>query len=67
MVQVPLVKVPVRAEVWDEARDKAKGGWADLLRQGQAEIAYARAAAQQSLILSDSLAIKEAVQNVVQK
>jgi hypothetical protein len=48
-------------EVWDKARDKAEAEWVAHLPQGLAEIAYAPTAAQQFLILSDSLAIKEVV------
>ena len=42
-------------------------GWVDRLLEDQAEIAYARVVEQRSLMLSDSLAIKEAVLNVVRK
>ena len=67
MVQVPLVKVRAQVVVWAEARDKAEAGWADRLLRGRAEIVYAQAAVRQSLILPDSPAIREAVQNVERK
>ena len=51
-------------EAWDEGRDKAEAEWVGRLPQGQAEIAYARTAAQQPLTLPDSPAIKEIVLNV---
>jgi hypothetical protein len=54
-------------EVWDEVKDKAEDEWEDRLPQGPAEIAYARTAAQQFLMLSDSLAIKEVVPSAEQK
>jgi len=54
-----------RAKVWVVVRVGAK--WAGRRQQGRAELVYAPAAGQQSLILSGSPAIKEAVQNVVQK
>jgi hypothetical protein len=51
-------------EVLDEGRDKAETEWVGRLPQGQAEITYARTAAQQLLMLPDSLAIKEVALNV---
>lgn len=53
-------------EVWDEGRDKAEAEWVGRLPQGPAEIAYAPTAAQQSLTLSDSLAIRGVVPSVEQ-
>jgi hypothetical protein len=67
MVQARPVKVPAQVVVWAEARDKAEEEWAARLPQGRAVIAYVRTAVQQSLMTPVSLAIKEAVQNVVQK
>ena len=67
MVQVRLVKARAQVVVWAEARDKAEAGWAGRLPPGRAEIVYAQAAVRQPLILPDSLAIKEAVQNVERK
>jgi hypothetical protein len=67
MVQAPLVKVRAQVVVWAEARDKAEAGWADRLPPVRAEIVYVRPAVRQSLMLPDSLAIKEVVQNVGQK
>jgi len=66
-VQAQRVKdqVRVRVKVWGVVRVEA--GWAGRLPQGQAEIAYAQAAAQQFLMLPDSLAIKEAVRNAARK
>ena len=66
-VQDQLVKDQVQAKTkgWGVVRVEAE--WVGLLLRGRAEIVYAQAAAQQSLILPDSLAIKEAVRNVVQK
>jgi len=55
----------VVAKVW--GMDRVEAEWAVRSQQGRAEIAYARTAAQQSLMLSDSLAIKEAALNVVRK
>ena len=58
-VQVLAAKGLAQDVVWGEVRAEAE--WAGLSPQGRAEIAYAQAAAQQSLILPDSLAIREAV------
>jgi hypothetical protein len=64
-VQVLAVKGQAQDVVWDKARVKVE--WVDRLLEDQAEIAYARVVEQRSLMLSDSLAIKEAVLNVVRK
>ena len=65
MVQALAVKGPAQDVVWDKARVKVE--WVDRLLEGRAEIASVRNAEQRSLILLDSLAIKEAVLNVVRK
>jgi hypothetical protein len=54
-------------EVWDEVRDKVEAEWEDRLPQGQMEIAYARNAGQQFLMLPDNHATKEIALNVVQE
>ena len=64
-VQVLAVKGQAQDVVWDKARVKVK--WAAHLPQGRAEVACVQNAEQRSLILSDSLAIKEAVLSVVRK
>ena len=64
-VQVLAVKGPAQDVVWDKARVKVK--WVAHLPQGRAEVVSVQNAEQRSLILSDSLAIKEAVLNVVRK
>jgi len=66
-VQVLAVKCPAQDVVWDKDKARVKVGWVDRLLEDQAEIAYARVVEQRSLMLSDSLAIKEAVLNVVRK
>jgi hypothetical protein len=66
-VQVLAVKGPAQDVVWDKDKARVKVGWVDRLLEDQAEIAYARVVEQRSLMLSDSLAIKEAVLNVVRK
>ena len=64
-VQVLAVKGQAQDVVWDKARVKVE--WVDRLLEDQAEIAYARVVEQRLLMLPDSLAIKEAVLNVVLK
>ena len=66
-VQAQLVKdqVQVEAKAWGVVRVEAE--WVGLSPQGQAVIASARTAAQQSLMLPDSLVIKGAVQSAEQK
>ena len=66
-VQVLAVKGPAQDVVWDKDKARVKVGWVDRLLEDQAEIAYARVVEQRSLMLLDSLAIKEAVLNVVRK
>ena len=66
-VQVPVAKEPARAVVWVEAGARVEAEWADLLQQGQAEIASVQTAEQQSLMLPGSPAIRKAVQSVVRK
>ena len=66
-VQARLAKDQVQGVVWDAVRDKVEAEWVDRLPQGRVEIAYAQAAVRQSLMLPDSLVIKEVVQNVEQK
>ena len=66
-VQVLAVKGQAQDVVWDKDKARVKVGWVDRLLEDQAEIAYARVVEQRSLMLSDSLAIKEAVLNVVRK
>jgi len=53
------------AKVWGVVRVEAE--WVDRLLQDRAEVVYAQAAVRQSLILPDSPAIKEAVQNAERK
>jgi hypothetical protein len=67
MVQVRLVKVQAQVVVWAEARDKVEAGWVGRLLPDRVEIVCARTVVQQPLMLPDSLAIKEAVLNVVRK
>jgi hypothetical protein len=57
--------LPVRDAAEDAAKDRA--GWAGRLLQARAEIAYARTAAQQFLMLPDSSAIREIVQSAERK
>jgi hypothetical protein len=66
-VQVLAAKGQAQDVVWDEARARVEAEWADLILQGRVVIAFARTVVQQPLMLLDSLAIKEAVQNVVLK
>ena len=66
-VQVLAVKGPAQDVVWDEAKVKAEAEWVDRLLEDQAEVVSVQNAEQRSLMLSDSLAIKEAVLNVVRK
>jgi len=67
MVQGLQAGDPARAEVWVEVKVKAEAGWADRLQQVRAVIAYVRTAGQWLFMLSDSLAMQQAVLNVVQK
>jgi len=67
MVQGLQAGDPARAEVWVEVKVKAEAGWADRLQQVRAVIAYVRTAGQRLFMLSDSLAMQQAVLNVVQK
>ena len=67
MVQARLVRDPAQVVGWDAVRAKVEAGWAVLLQQGRAEIVSVQAAEQRLLMLQDSLVIKEAVLNVVQK
>jgi len=66
-VQAQQVKdqVRVRAKVWGVVKVGAE--WADLRPQDQAEIVYAQAAVQRSLMLLGNLATKEVALNVEQK
>ena len=67
MVQGQAARVPAQAGVWVEVRAKVEAEWADHLPQGRAEVASARTAEQQSLMLRASLVIQKVVQNVVRK
>jgi len=67
MVQGLPARVPVQAGVWVGARARVEAEWADHLQQGRAEIVYALTVDQRSLMLPDSLVMRKAVQNVVQK
>ena len=53
--------------VWDKVKAKAEAEWAVPSPQVRAEIVFAQAAEQRSLMLPDSRAINEAVLNVVRK
>jgi len=66
-VQAQLVKDQVRvvAKAWGVVRAEVE--WAGLLPQGRVVIVCAQTVEQKSLMWQDSLAIKEAVLNVVRK
>jgi len=66
-VQAPAAKDRGPDEVWVEAKARVEAGWADHLQQGRAEIVSVRTAEQRPLMLQGSLAIQEAVPNVVHK
>gem|GEM_PF-3209989 len=66
-VQARPAKDPAQDVVWDVVRDKGKAEWVDLQPQGRAEIVYAQAVVQRSLILWGNPVIREVVQNVEQK
>jgi len=66
-VQGLRARVPVQAGVWVEAKDKVEAGWADLMPQGRAVIAYVRAVAQQPLMLRNNLVMQKVVLNVVRE
>ncbi|MGB2807626.1 MAG: hypothetical protein WBC22_07790 [Sedimentisphaerales bacterium] len=64
-VQALVDKVLVRDVVWGKVRVKVE--WVAHLPQGRVEVASVQNAEQRSLMLSDSLAIKEVVLSVVRK
>ena len=67
MVQGRAVVDPAQAAVWVRVKARVEAGWADHLQQGRAEIVSVRTAEQRPLMLQGSLAIQEAVPNVVHK
>jgi hypothetical protein len=67
MVQVHLDKARAQAVVWVKVKGKAEAEWVVRLLQDRAGIVYVQIAAQQSLMLLDSLVIKETVQSAVRK
>jgi hypothetical protein len=66
MVQDRPAKDPAQDVVWVVARARVEAGWVVHLQQGRAEVVSVQTVEQQSLMLQDSLVIKEAVPSVVQ-
>jgi hypothetical protein len=64
-VQVLAAKGLAQDVVWDEAKVRAEAEWVDRLLEDQAEVVSVQNAEQRLLMLPESLAIKEAVLNVV--
>ena len=58
MVQGQAAKVPAQAGVGGKDKAKVEAGWAGHSPPGRVEVVYARTAAQQPLMLPDSLVMQ---------